>query len=185
MQLSPAECLPLMEETRKLCFLDIEATGLKADYNSILVASVKPWGASPRTLSVDVPGNDKRLVKELRDVLEEYLVWVTYYGKSFDIPMIRSRLLHHRMKDLVGRFHLDMYYMLKSHTLTARRSQAHLIEWLGTPAKKLTLSPEVWNTVLTHPKRGLATLRHRCEQDVRGLEGLYDRSKHLAKDITR
>lgn len=185
MQLEAQEFIPIAEKAGQICFLDIESTGTRADYNSILVISIKPWHKEPTTFKVETPGDDRRLVRDARDLLHQFTMWTTYYGKGFDVPMIQSRLLRHRLKPLHKRLHLDLYWFLKSATLTARHSQAHLIEWLDSPNKKMTLSPEVWNVVLKEPKRGLAILAERCEKDVAGLEGLYDRTKHLIINITR
>lgn len=185
MQIEAQDFLPIAEKAGEVCIVDSEATGTKGDYNSLLVVTVKPWHGKPITLSVDRPGDDRKLVKEARDLLHEFAVWVTYYGKGFDMPMLQSRLLRHNCKPLQKRHHIDMYWHLKAAALTARRSQAHLLEWLDTPQKKMTLSPELWNEVLKCPEKGLKILKARCESDCAGLEALYDRTKHLIVNITK
>jgi len=185
MQISPNEILPMIEDAGGVCCLDTEATGLKGDYNSILVATLKPWHKAPISFVVDRPGDDRSVVCAFRDELAKYAVWVSYYGKMYDIPLLQSRLLFWRANPLVKKHHIDMYFTMKCHTLTARRSQAHLIEWLGTKNKKMTLSPDIWNLALSNPEKYLPVLKKRCEQDCAGLEGLYDRGKHLIADIKR
>jgi uncharacterized protein YprB with RNaseH-like and TPR domain len=185
LQIDAQDFLPLAEKAEAVGVLDMEATGVKGDYNSLLVVTVKPYGKKPITLSVDTPGDDRKLVREARDLLHEFPLWISYYGKGFDIPMLQSRLLRHGYKPLEKKLHLDMYWHMKAHTLTARRSQAHLLEWLETPSKKMTLSAELWNEVLKNPKKGLHTLKLRCESDTIGLENLYDRTKHLIVNVTR
>ena len=175
----------MAEKSGSICFFDLESTGLKADYNSILVGSIKPYGQPAKTFSVVKPGDDKMLVRELRDELGKYTIWVTYYGKMFDIPLLQSRLLKHGMNKLEKKHHLDVYFHMRAHTLTARRSQAHLLTWLDAPEQKMTLSPEVWNQVLKSPETGLRILKARCESDVKGLEALYNKVKHLVINITR
>jgi len=164
---------------------DLESTGTKGDYNSILCVSIKPWHNKPISFVVDGPGSDRTILADVRDELHKYQCWVSYFGKGFDVPMIQSRLLVHGLKPLEQRHHLDMYYILKSRVLTGRRSQAHLLEWLNAKQRKMTLSPDMWVAVLRNPKRYLPILKRRCESDCAGLEALYDKSKHLIREITR
>ena len=49
MQVNVQNYLDLLEQTGQLCFFDIEATGLRGDYNSVLVASIKPYNKEPIT----------------------------------------------------------------------------------------------------------------------------------------
>ena len=184
MKIDAQTFLRLTENANTLAFVDIEATGLKGDYNSVLLVSFLPYGEKPYTLMAERPGNDKSLMKAVKEELEKYDCWCTYYGKGFDIPQINTRLLQHRMYPVAKRPHLDMYWMLKSKLLTARKSQAHLLNWLGTPEQKMGVSAEEWNKVLTEPDRMKGIMRKRCESDVLGLRDLYKRTKHLAVDIT-
>lgn len=185
MQVDTQDFLTLVEDSKKLAFVDIESTGLKGDYNSILVVSIKPFDGKPTSFHVETVGNDKAILAAVRNELEKYQCWVTYYGKGFDIPMIQTRLLAHYMKALEKRHHIDMYYVLKGRLLTGRRSQAHLLEWLECKQSKMTLSPSVWSQVSANPKKYLPTLVARCESDVAGLEELYKTTKHLVGDVKK
>lgn len=185
MQLPAQDFLSLVERAESLCSFDIESTNLKGDYGAILCVSIKPWQGKPVSFVVDKPGNDRAILADVRDALHAYDCWVSYYGKGFDVPMIQSRLLVNNLKPLVKRPHVDMYYVMKYHTLTGRRSQAHLLEWLNAKQRKMTLSPDEWVKVLANPARHLPTMRRRCESDCAGLEALYDRCKHLIQEVTR
>jgi len=184
-QIEAQEFLKIAEQAGKVALVDIEATGLKGDYNSVLVVTVKPYGEKCITTAVDRPGDDRKLVVAARDLLHEYPLWVSYYGKGFDIPMIQTRLLRHGARPLVKALHLDLYWHLKAHIITARRSQAHYLRWMDAPSQKMDMSPEEWNLVLANPKKALVRMRQRCESDCEGLEALYDRTKHLIVNITR
>ena len=185
MKLETADFLNLVEGAGKLAIFDVEASGLKSDYNSILVASVRPYKGKTVSFTVERPGDDRTLVKNLRDELQKYLVIVGYYSKGFDIPMLRGRLLQHNMNDIKPILHIDMFFTLKAHVNPARRSQAHISEWLQLEHKKLTLSPQVWNDVLARPASELPKLVRRCEADVIELEDIYRRCRHLIRDIKR
>ena len=186
MQLDAQIAIKALEKSSGIITFDLEASGLRGDYNSILCASFKEYGASkPFTVCVSKPGDDKKVVAEIRDIMHEYPMWISYYGKGFDVPMIQTRLLVNGLKPLDKHLHLDMYFLLKYRLLTARKSQAHLLRLLGTNEQKMDLSPNVWNEVLSNPKKELATMRARCESDVVGLEALYDKTKHLIVNVSR
>lgn len=184
--LETQDFLRLTEGANTLLFVDIEATGLRGDYNSILVVSALPYrNEKAVTMKVGQPGNDRKLVREAKEVLEDHDCWVTYYGKGFDLPMLNTRLLKWGLRPIEKRPHVDLYFTLKSNLLTARRSQAHLLEWLETPETKMTIGADVWNQVLHNFSAAIETLVQRCESDVRGLRGLYEKTKHIIVDIKR
>ena len=186
MQIEPQDFLRLAEASNSICFFDIEATGLRGDYNSILVASVKPYKGKAETVTIQQAGNDKAVVRKTKEILESYDCWVTYYGKGFDIPMINTRLLKWGYPPVVKKLHLDMYYTLKSNLLTARRSQGHLLSWLEVPEQKMTVGADMWNAIVTDPSGpAMKTMVKRCESDVEGLQGLYERTNHVIRDIKR
>lgn len=182
-KLETSQLLPLLERSRAICTWDLEATGLKGDYNSILCASVKPFGEKARTFSVDSPGKDKEVAKLVKAELEKHQAWIGYYSRGFDIKMLNTRLLFHGLEPVEPRIHLDMYYALKSKLLTARRSQGHLLNWLELSEQKMSLSAEEWNRILGNYSKHKKTMIARCESDVKGLEALYKRTRHLVKDI--
>ena len=186
MNVNAQDYLDLLEQTGQLCFFDIEATGLRGDYNSVLVVSVKPYGQNPVTFHVNAAGNDKGVVNDAKHELEKYQVWCGYYSKGFDLPMLNTRLLRHHLKPVDKRPHIDMYYVLKYNLLTARRSQGHLLDWLDTDQKKMSVSAEDWNKIL-HDTTGttMKTMIKRCESDGAGLEALYRRTRHVIQDIKR
>jgi hypothetical protein len=47
------------------------------------------------------------------------------------------------------------------------------------------VSAEVWNKILSDTEQHMPEMRARCESDVKGLEALYKRTRHLIRDIKR
>ena len=184
-QVETQSFLDMAEASHKLAFVDIESTGLRGDYNSVLVVSVKPYGQVPRSFVVKQPGRDRTVVAAAKVELEKYECLATYYGKGFDLPMLNTRLLRHGLLPIAKRLHIDMYYVLKYNLLTARKSQAHLLSWLKTPQQKMTVGAETWNEVVAREPGALAEMVKRCESDVRGLEALYKKTRHLIADVKR
>jgi uncharacterized protein YprB with RNaseH-like and TPR domain len=185
MQIDAQVFLRLVEQAGTIGFIDIEALGLRGDYNSAICVSIKRYDGEPYTFAIKQAGNDKRVVREAKEALESLDCWVTYYGKGFDIKFLNTRLLKWAMEPIEKRHHLDMYYTLKSHLLTARRSQGHLCSWLGTPEQKMGVSANAWSEAPFRLAEHLPTLIERCESDVVGLEDLYKQTKHLVLEIKK
>jgi uncharacterized protein YprB with RNaseH-like and TPR domain len=185
LQVEAKDFLRLVEGGGKLAFVDIEAMGLRGDYNSVLCVSAKPFGGKPKTVCVTTPGKDKDLIAATHDLLSGFDCWATYYGRMFDIPMLNTRALRWELPPLPKRPHLDLYFLLRYNLLTARRSQGHLLSWLKLPEEKMTVSASDWADVAADPKRVLPTMVKRCESDVSGLEGLYRKVRHLVVNINR
>lgn len=175
--------LRLIEDANKLVFFDIEASGLNADYNSTLCVSFKPYRSDPFTVSIKQMGNDQRVVRETKEILESFDCWVTYYGKGFDYLFLNTRLLKWGYDPIQPRHHIDMYYVLKAHTKMGRRSQEAYLDFLGTEERKMKVSQNVWSEMGFKLDKHMPTMIERCESDVRGLQNLYDRTKHLIRDI--
>lgn len=186
MQLDAQLFLEMAKDSGRLCTFDIEATGLSGDYNSVLVTSIKRYGDSKiTTFCVDTPGKDREVVRDTIEELGKYACWISYYGKGFDVPMLQARALLHRLPPLEKQCHVDMFFQLVSKVKTARKSQAHFLRWLGTPEQKMDMSPQEWNDVLASPKTAIKKMKARCESDVIGLEGLFNRTQHLILNVTR
>jgi uncharacterized protein YprB with RNaseH-like and TPR domain len=136
------------------------------------------------------------VVHQAAEMLRRFDCWVSYYGKSFDFPMINTRLLKWGLDPLERQKHIDLYYTLKANLATARRSQAHLLDWLRIDktgestdtdnidvVRKMSVSADEWNQVLSNPKKAMKTMVARCESDTLGLQSLYLRTKHLIREI--
>lgn len=185
MNVEPKDFLRLVEKANTLAFVDIESTGLRGDYNSVLVVSIKPYKSKPYSIHIQQPGNDQRVVREAKAALEGYDCWVSYYGKGFDLPMLNTRLLKWKSAPIDRRHHIDMYYTLKYNLLTARRSQGHLLSWLDTPEQKMTVGADKWNEIIRDTKTVMPEMIKRCESDAKGLQNLYEQTKHLIREIKR
>lgn len=184
-QLDAQTFLNLVEKSGKLAIFDIEATGLKGDYNGVLCVSVKPYGKKPILFTVNKPGDDHAVVVAAKAALSEYDCWVSYYGKGFDVKMLNTRLLMHGEKPLPRTHHVDLYWHLREHTNTSRRSQAHLLRFFKLKEKKMDMDPDTWNRVLADPAKELRLMEKRCASDTAGLEALYRRTRHIIKEVSR
>lgn len=193
MQLDAQKFLDLVETTHRLALWDTESIGREGDYGSIICASVKPFGRKPITFAIEQVGNDRKVVRELAECLATFDGWVTYYGKGHDVPLVNTRLLRWGLDPLPKVPHLDLYFTVKHRTRTGRKSQAHMLEFLEDtmeqlgiePARKMTISPNVWADLAHKFAANIRILKARCESDTAGLEALYRLTRRLVRDITR
>jgi uncharacterized protein YprB with RNaseH-like and TPR domain len=114
MNVDPKLFLQLVEDTSRLAAWDIEATALIADLGSTLCASVKPYNRKPYTFKVKAVGNDVKVVRDLKDCLEQYDCWMTFYGKGFDVPFVNTRLLKWGYEPIEQRHHIDLFFTLEA-----------------------------------------------------------------------
>lgn len=181
-QLEVHTLLRLAEKAGELAMWDLETSGLGADYQSIVLASIKPYHKPPITYIADRFNKDKKLVRVLKKELEKFTVLVAHNGKMFDIPFLNTRLLYWGLEPLNKRHHLDTYQTLRYKLRTSSKSQAALLSFLRLPQQKMGLPPSVWQDAWTN-KDAMKQLIERCETDCIGLEQLFDKTKHLIRNI--
>lgn len=184
MNVDTQDYLDLVERAGELVFFDVESTGFKADYDSALCVSFKRFGEKPFTLSVKQVGNDQKLVREVRDVLEEFQCWVTYYGKGFDTPFINTRLMKWGLGPVQPRHHLDMYFMLKPKTSMSRKGLGAFARFLKVDTPKIDVSQNVWSEI-SFKMEHMKPMIERCEGDCITLEEIYNKTRHLCREIKK
>lgn len=185
MNVDPKDYLKLVEATHQLAAWDIEATQLNADLGSTLCASVKPYGKKPYTFRIKAVGNDVKVVRDLKDALEEYQCWLTYYGKGFDLPFINTRLLKWGYPPIESRHHIDLFFTLKANTKMSSKGLGRYASLLGTDDQKMGVSQNVWSEMGFKVATHMPTMVRRCESDTEVLEALYNKTKHIIKEIKK
>src|SRR5205809_4082037 len=101
----------------RVAVFDIETTGLKGDFDIILVAVVRPYGTREKAKSFhidlhtpDLLKAERILLKQIVEELDTYDGLITYYGSMFDVPMLRTRMFYHGLSPFPKIKHLDMYF---------------------------------------------------------------------------
>jgi uncharacterized protein YprB with RNaseH-like and TPR domain len=185
MQVDAQDYLDLVEQTHNLAFWDIESNNLRADYGSVLVASIKPFGEKPYSFTIKAVGNDVRVVRDLKEALEQYQCWCTFYGKGFDLKFVNSRLLKWGYEPIEPRHHIDLYFTGKANLLLSRGSMAQMAGFLGTHNQKMGVSPNVWSEIGFKLQEHLPQMVERCESDCAVLEDNYRKVRHVIKEIKK
>lgn len=178
----------------KACILDIEATDLSADFGRILCACVKPIGQKVKTFSQrddpeyfrKYPWDDRPLVRRLLRELKKYDVWITYYGKRYDVPFIRTRsLLCRRSSDPISVFHIDLYFFAKFGLCLRRRSLLRLSDLLKSKSRKTELGCKEWSRAATGDISSLRYIERHCQADVEVLEEVYQKCRPYLRTLSR
>lgn len=186
MQIDEQRFLDLAERSGALAFVDIESSGLTADYNNLLVVSIKPFGEKPYSFHISQAGNDQKVAREAKEALEQYELWCTFYGKGFDISFLNTRLLKWRQMPIEKRPHLDLFFTLKYNTRMSRKSLAHFGRWLKCEEDKMDMSPQDWIDAASDPKGpAMKKMIRRCESDCILTENIYKETRHLVRTITK
>lgn len=174
-------------------FLDIETTGLGADFGHILGACIKAANSSViRTFRIDdYKGykkdlcNDKQLTLDIVKAMTEYDVLVHYNGDMFDLPFIDTRLAIHGEKRSPLVHSIDMLPIVKRKLrLHSNRLDAVAVA-LGLSNQKTKLQPMVWQRASHGSKPDLDYIMTHCEADVLVLEEAFRRLKGYVDTIFR
>lgn len=115
----------------RLLFLDLETTGLfgGAGTQAFLIGCAAIEGTSMRVRQFLLPGfeHERALLSDLQAWAKNYGAVCTYNGRTFDVPLIETRYMFHRVPcALEGVPHLDMLH-------PARRMWRQRPLTMGTP----------------------------------------------------
>lgn len=99
---------------RKMLFLDLETCGLSGC--PVFLAGVALIGEGDvvlRQLFARDYAEERALLAELSRLMAEADFLVTFNGKTFDVPFLRDRAVHHRMQLPFTLPHLDLVWMVR------------------------------------------------------------------------
>lgn len=170
-----------------VAFFDIETTNLKADFGQLLCACIKSPGKRTEVYRRKYVGNrfedDHRIVHEIARRLRDFDVVVTYYGRGFDVPFLRSRMMKHGYKGGHTFFHIDLYFKTRGLLQLSSGRLARLQEYMGLKTSKTHLRPECWAKAASGDERSIRKIVTHCIKDVEVLEDLYERVMPYIKSI--
>lgn len=177
--------------TERVGYFDIETFGMgfNADAGWILTycllseeGILYSGFATPKELLSDIP--DKRLIKDLCEDLKHFDRIITYYGKRFDAPYVRTRATKFGInfpyyKQLN---HTDVYDIIKHKYSFRRRNLESACRFFGISAKGHRFGPELWRKAFQGDKSAMQSILAHNEEDVESLKALYsivEKSVHL------
>lgn len=168
---------------------DLETSNLSASFGSIICAGFKTVGeGKPVVLDIsqysgDILQAEKKLVKDLSEVLLDADCWLTWFGTYFDIPYLNTRLLYHNLPVLPANFaHIDGWKTAKNRLKLGNNRLNTVQQFLNLDDEKTHIKGEMWILALSGNKKAMKYLVDHCYQDVLVLEQAYERLKPLIID---
>jgi uncharacterized protein YprB with RNaseH-like and TPR domain len=160
---------------------DLETSSLNADYGVILCAGFKTVGSGkPKVLSIaDYEGKtildkEKRLLRDVSDILLSHDVWLTWFGTYFDIPFVNSRLLYHRLPTLPTNYpHVDGWKTARNRLKLRNNRLKTVQEFLGTATEKDAVLGPIWVKAISGDEKALKYVINHCFKDICALEEVY------------
>ena len=167
-------------QEKRLGYLDIETTSLKANVGIMLSWAIKKRDTNDITSALVTKDEifdgdyDKRIVEMLCEELNQYDTIFTYYGTRFDIPFIRTRAIDNNIRFPFYRevSHKDLYYSVRSKLRLSSNSLLTATEFMGIRGKT-KLDPRVWRNASYGNSDALQTVLSHNVADVVILERLH------------
>jgi uncharacterized protein YprB with RNaseH-like and TPR domain/predicted RNA-binding Zn-ribbon protein involved in translation (DUF1610 family) len=171
----------------KILAWDLECTSLTANWGTVLCGGVKEVGKSKvdlysvadyKSYRTDTT-NDKALVRDIRDRLSDADAWVTWYGAGYDVPMLNSRLLFHRLAPLPPIPHIDCWKTARFRLKLTSNRLAAVQGFFGLKTEKSPVEGTTWVKAIAGDRAALRYIEEHCRKDVIVLEEAYERIKPL------
>ena len=163
----------------KIAIVDIETTGLKADYADVICVVIKEYKGREWTVRIDDKRNpdstsDKWVVEETFRILKNFDVLVTWNGTRFDKPFLNTRAFLNGMRKMLHpMFNRDLIYPARHKFLFgSRRLKFVAAVVLGKTDKTFT-KPKTWKALVRHERWAIDFMVDHCRKDVSDTEKLY------------
>uniref|UniRef100_A0A6M3XH58 Putative RNase_H superfamily protein n=1 Tax=viral metagenome TaxID=1070528 RepID=A0A6M3XH58_9ZZZZ len=161
-------------------YLDIESSGLQGDFNFMISWCIKTADKDEILKACITPEEifngtlDKRIVKELIETLYDYRRIYTYYGSMFDVPMVRTRALYHKLEFIPYGLieHKDIYYLARRILRMHSKRLESVCNLLGIKGKT-HIQPRIWVMASSGNKKALDYILGHNKKDVEILEKAY------------
>ena len=130
-------------------------------------------------LTWDKDQDDKFLIEQFVEVLNEADLIVAHNGDRFDIKWLKTRALFHRIPMLPNYKQFDTLKVVKSKLYLNSNRLDYIAKFLGYEGKNKT-SIDLWTDIIfKNCKKAMNTMLDYCDEDVRQLEKVYNELKYL------
>lgn len=170
-----------METRARILVWDIEASNLKADYGILLAFGYKFLDEEDAKVLMihdykrykKDRTDDSVLLEEAVRVLNSADIWVSFYGRHYDVRFIKARMMYHRMGYLPNTPHVDLYDHTKSNMTISSGRLSNVSGFLKLSTEKTPITGDIWIKALAGDKESLEYIRDHCKRDVLLTEELY------------
>lgn len=178
-------------DSQFVCTFDIETTGLKADFGSLLAVCIKPWGQPVQTYREDSYKRDRRsrnpaMVLEVITELNKYPILIAHNGVKFDRPWLNTLATIEGIDahlDPRGKMIDPLQVAWRHLNFSSNRLDA-LASWLGTKNRKTLVDRDIWlRASMDADSTALDYIVAHCVKDVRVLEEVAWRLRQFIPQI--
>ncbi len=130
--------------------------------------------------------DDREIVRNIRDALAKYDIWVTWNGKLFDVPVLNGRLIYHGFEPLPPTMHIDLMYKATGGSVRiGRRSLQSVSEYFGVANRKTPLSVRIWDKAMAGDPEAYALIKEHCDADVLVTRDVFEVLKPQIGNVQR
>lgn len=186
-----------MADLFKVAVFDLETSNLNADFGIVLCGVVYDitndkmhvvrWDET-KSYKSEIYDDDREVVVKVRDLLESFDIIIGYNSSRFDIPFLRTRLLHHGERLLESVRHIDLYYYVKFRLKLHDFKLDTLAKFSQTEFQKTEVDGKKWIQALVYAgtKRGRKAMDYiveHCVLDCKVLAEGFGKVKDLIGNI--
>lgn len=139
----------------------------------IICACWKELGSKTiNSVKITKAGDDKKLLKDLREVLSEADIVIGHNFEAFDLRKINSRFIRHNIAPLPGIPVVDTLKELKK----VAKFPSHRLDYLAKELLgegKMETSKDLWLKAMRGDKRSIDQMVRYCKVDVAKTESIY------------
>jgi uncharacterized protein YprB with RNaseH-like and TPR domain len=179
----------------KILIWDIESTGLNADFGVMLCIGYKWYGQKKvHIIGIDDDkknvctkckthnGDDTSVAERFYPILEQADMQVSWYGKKFDEPLLRSRWLFNKgFGNIPPVFHVDLWETARKELKLSSNRLASVQSFLGLEDSKTAIDRQIWNRAGRGELAPLKYIKEHCRKDVLVLEQAYERLRPIIR----
>lgn len=171
----------------RIGFFDIETTGgFNADWGSMLSWCIKEGGQdkvyhdllTKSDIASQPHGEeDRRIVTSCVKTLQEFDKVVTYYGKRFDMPYLRTRamIMGIQFPEYGTTKHIDVYDIVKRKFKLSSNRMQNACEYIVGESDKTRLDHGIWKAAGRGDAEALKYILEHNIADVWDTEKLYNK----------
>jgi hypothetical protein len=147
---------------------------------AVICVSYKWFGEKEvYNLTWDKNQDDKFLIEQFVEVLNEADLIVAHNGDNFDIKWLKTRALFHRIPMLPNYKQFDTLKVAKSKLYLNSNRLDYIAKFLGFEGKHKT-TIDLWTDIIfKNCKKAMSIMLDYCDEDVRQLEKVYNELQYL------
>ncbi len=168
----------MVRRVPRVCFLDVEASGLEADVGVTVGVGLMDLEGRFRWFYVDEPRKEREILRKVFNTLSSYHILVTWNGERFDYPFLCSRALKLKVNldGLMKPVHLDLAMFVRNHLKLSRTDLYHVARFLGI-VKDASVEgvdvPSLYQEALRGRRRAASRIRSHCKDDLEATRKVF------------